>query len=219
MLTAHPSEASVSLTSLNSSVWGAYALGKDPRQEISSKKTSRKQEARCFSFAVKVGYISKGTKVFDLGCGHDNSLNRAIVEKAGGLYACCDLYNIDVETNLASIESALSEGVDLVIISNVLNVIKEEEVRRTLLLQAKELLGDSGALLVSVYEGVPLASEKKLGLKASGILAPTVTKDGWQNRMKTTGYLPEVQAEFPNAALIFGRSKSDPYIAALVSTQ
>ncbi|MCY9861347.1 hypothetical protein OTK49_02300 [Vibrio coralliirubri] len=200
-----------------SHIWSSYRVGSDDRQQISSKKTSRKQVARCFSFAVKSGLISQGTRVFDLGCGHDNSLNRTLVQSVGGVYACCDLYNLDINENLSSIQLALTEGVDLVIISNVLNVIREVEVRQTLLLQAKELLAGSGGLLVGVYEGVPLAAEKKMGIKGSASLSPTITKDGWQNRKKTAEYLKEIQVEFPNAELIYGRGKSDAYIASRLS--
>ncbi len=89
---------------------------------------------------------------------------------------------------------------DVVLLSNVLNVVREQSVRRRILEQAKELLADQGQLIITVFEGSLLASEKSLGLKRAE-MKEILTRDGWQNRWKTKAYLNEVAEVFHSVEL------------------
>ena len=94
---------------------------------------------------------------------------------------------------------------DLVTLNNVLNTIKEKEIWKGILEQAKNALkDDTGILSVLIYEGEKNSKEKALeketGQKVE--LTPIKTRDGWQNRMKTEEYLPVVQEVFPNSKIV-----------------
>lgn len=70
---------------------------------------------------------------------------------------------------------------DTATISNVLNVIKEPEIRKEIICKVLDFLRKGGIIYVGVYEG-----------NASGI--GRQTKEGsWQTNMKTASYLKELQ--------------------------
>lgn len=77
-------------------------------------------------------------------------------------------------------------GADTATLSNVLNVIKEEEVRINVLYNVKKLLKPGGILYITVYEGIK-------GREAGE------TKAGYQLNRPTAEYLEEVQLVFPDA--------------------
>lgn len=77
-------------------------------------------------------------------------------------------------------------GADTVTLSNVLNVIKEPEVRLNVLENIKKLLKPSGTLYITVYEG-----------SGEGVEGPTTR--GYQLNRKTASYLDEIQQVFPDA--------------------
>ena len=88
-------------------------------------------------------------------------------------------------------------GADTCTLSNVLNVVKEREIRIEILENIKELLKDDGTLYITVYEGTGLADEKE-------------TKAGYQLNRKTRDYLEEIEEVFGNVTqkgkLIIARS-------------
>lgn len=75
------------------------------------------------------------------------------------------------------------------------------------------MLKPNGVIVISIFEGTPLANEKK-SKEGSGDLVPTVTKDGWQNRMKTEEYLAEIKLVFPNAKIDRIKRCSGKFIVA-----
>lgn len=77
---------------------------------FTSCRTSRKQKSRGSSFVVLSDFVKSGTTVFDLGCGHDVTLNKLAIESAGGLYLHADLYNQNIESNIKNIEDGLDQG-------------------------------------------------------------------------------------------------------------
>ena len=81
----------------------------------------------------------------------------------------------------------MAYDVDSVTISNVLNVVREKDVRLSILRMAKERLKNEGKLFITVYEGDRSSVGRKTGT------------DQWQNNMKTTQYLDEVRQIFPFA--------------------
>ncbi len=77
-------------------------------------------------------------------------------------------------------------GADTATLSNVLNVIKEPEVRINVLKNISKLLKSDGTLYITVYEGTGKGNEGP-------------TKSGYQLNKKTADYLEEIQQVFPDA--------------------
>ena len=98
-----------------------------------------------------------------------------------------DPYNRTVEHNQAVTNRVIRMGgADTVTCSNVLNVIKELEVRIDLLKNIQRLVKSDGYVYITVYEG-----------NKSGIGKPTTA--GYQLNRRTSEYLEEVKMVFPNA--------------------
>lgn len=77
-------------------------------------------------------------------------------------------------------------GADTATCSNVLNVIKEPEVRLNVLSNIKKLVKPGGEVYITVYEG-----------SGKGDEGPT--KSGYQLNRKTADYMDEIQQVFPDA--------------------
>lgn len=97
-----------------------------------------------------------------------------------------DPYNRTKEHNDKVIEKIRqNNGADTCTLSNVLNVVKEKEIRQEILKNIKELLKDDGTLYITVYEGTGNADEKE-------------TKAGYQLNRKTRDYIEEIEDVFGN---------------------
>ena len=119
-----------------------------------------------------------------------------------------DPFNQTPEHNREVIkELKANGGADVAVCSNVLNVIKEQEVRLDLLNKIKKLLKSGASAYISVYEG-------------SGKDEGSATQKGksFQNNRKLSGYLEEVQSVFPDAtrkgAVIIAPNTSSSSVAA-----
>lgn len=98
-----------------------------------------------------------------------------------------DPYNRSAEHNKEVISTIRKAGgADTATCSNVLNVIKEPEVRQNVLSNMSKLVKSGGTIYITVYEG-----------KGDGAEGPT--KSGYQLNRKTADYLEEIQQVFPNA--------------------
>src|SRR5215471_15761979 len=80
-------------------------------------------------------------------------------------------------------------GADTVTVANVLNVIKEPEVRAQVIRQAADALAPGGTAYFSVYE------------KRGDGVGESTGAGRWQNNLPIEDYLGEIQAVFPDAAL------------------
>lgn len=98
-----------------------------------------------------------------------------------------DPYNRTPEHNKEVIKLVKEHGgADTATCSNVLNVIKEPEVRLNVLKNIKKLVKSSGEVYITVYEGTGKGDEG-------------ATKSGYQLNRKTADYLEEIQQVFPDA--------------------
>lgn len=79
-------------------------------------------------------------------------------------------------------------GADIAICSNVLNVVKEIEIRTNILKHIKQLMKPNSPIYITVYEG-----------DGKGIGKPTQNNQSYQNNKKTEDYLEEVMEVFGNA--------------------
>lgn len=83
-------------------------------------------------------------------------------------------------------------GADVAMLSNVLNVIAEPEVRHDILTHIKSLLKPNGVLYIYGYQGK--AEDQKNGGR-------TTAEDQYQTFMKTKDYLSEIHEVFPDATI------------------
>lgn len=98
-----------------------------------------------------------------------------------------DPYNRSKEHNNEVIATLKEHGgADSATCSNVLNVIKEPEVRLNVLSNIKKLVKPGGNVYITVYEGTGKGDERE-------------TSSGYQLNRKTADYLDEIQQVFPNA--------------------
>lgn len=98
-----------------------------------------------------------------------------------------DPYNRTQEHNKEVIKTVRAHGgADTATCSNVLNVIKEPEVRLNVLKNIKKLVKPTGTVYITVYEGSGKGDSKP-------------TKSGYQLNKKTADYLEEIQQVFPDA--------------------
>jgi hypothetical protein len=183
-------------------IWLEYKIPSTHKQEYTSKNTARMQMPRVFRLLDTLRKECLGNRLLDIGCGNKNQLFKASVEKLGFLYFGCDLFNKSKSENLQAIKYRANGQSDVVVLSNVLNTIKEEEVRLRVLRQCENALAPRKSLLIiSVYEGA-LTSLEKIENKPVNELTPIKTRDGWQNRFKTERYLEQITSVFPNTLLL-----------------
>lgn len=98
-----------------------------------------------------------------------------------------DPYNRSSEHNNEVLrEIRENGGADTTTCSNVLNVIKERDVRLNVLKNIKKLTKSGGTVYITVYEGSGKGNEGP-------------TKSGYQLNRKTADYLEEIQMIFPDA--------------------
>lgn len=98
-----------------------------------------------------------------------------------------DPYNRTKEHNREVVKTIRQVGgADTATCSNVLNVIKEPEARRNVLVNMSKLVKPGGEIYITVYEGSGKGNEGP-------------TKSGYQLNRKTADYLHEIQEVFPDA--------------------
>lgn len=94
-----------------------------------------------------------------------------------------DPYNRSFAHNLEVMDELLDFPVDSCTISNVLNVIREREIRIRTLSEAKSVMRKGAYCYISVYDG-----------DRTGV--GRVTRKGWQENRPIITYLPEVLEVF-----------------------
>ena len=157
---------------------------KEMPQEFTSAETNHMSKKVPLLF-TKVG-LKPNTTCVDFGGGkHDQSVD--YLAKQNVECKVYDLFNRTKEHNEEVIKwVAAHGGVDYVCCSNVLNVIKEPEVRQCVCYNIYQLLKCGGTVYFTTFEGTKDGIAQK-------------TKKGWQENRKTETYLEEIRAIFPNA--------------------
>lgn len=127
-----------------------------------------------------------GTVNIDYGGGKFDNVADYLVQK-DVVNLVYDPYNRSSEHNKEVVRLVKEHGgADSATCSNVLNVIKEPEVRLNVLNNIKKLVKPNGKVYITVYEG-------------SGTSEGAETKAGYQLNRKTQDYLDEVMEVFPDA--------------------
>lgn len=168
----------------NSVSEGMPAFAEKP-QRISSADTSINSQRLPAVFS-KVKWKS-GTINADLGGGKfDNAT--IYLSKLGVENLIWDPYNRDATHN-AKVQARIQGGqADTATVSNVLNVIAEEEARLQVIENAADVIKPSGVAYFTIYEG-----------DGSGV--GKETSKGFQLNKKTKEYIPEIQEFFGHVIL------------------
>ena len=134
----------------------------------------------------------KGSRILDYGGGKYNS-NVDYMKEKGCNVLVYDPFNRSKELNDLTMSKS---DYDTATLSNVLNVIKEKEIRLECLKDIKRHLKPNGILYISIYEGDKSEAGK------------STRKSCWQNNMKLKSYLSEVKQVFDSVEISRGYIKA-----------
>lgn len=157
-------------------------------QEISQEFTSENTSINSGKLPAIFNMVSfkPGTINIDYGGGRFDNVAEYL-SQYDVINLVYDPYNRTPEHNKEVIRTVRrSGGADTATCSNVLNVIKEPEVRKNVLENIKKLVKPTGVVYITVYEGTGKGNEGP-------------TKSGYQMNRKTADYLSEIQEVFPDA--------------------
>ena len=157
------------------------------KQEFSSRDTSinSNRTPAVYGMVDKIDGWREGTVNIDIGGGKYDTLTQALADKGVTSY----IYEPYGRTNnenayiLAQLQSKELQG-DTATCSNVLNVIKEADVRDNVVHQVSKAIKPDGVAYFTIYEG---------NGKGRGAVSKN---DCWQNNRKTETYVDEVRQHF-----------------------
>lgn len=145
-------------------------------QKYSSKDTSINKNRLPVVYSIGSEMI-KGKKCIDYGCGKYNNAIEHAKANLNAVVIPYDKYNRTKTENAF----ALSQKYDLLICSNVLNVIAESEIRNSVISECARL---APIALFTVYEG-----------NGTG-LGKISKNDCWQENRKTETYIAELKTAY-----------------------
>lgn len=154
-----------------------------PPQKYSSKKTSINSK-RLPALFSKVDF-EPGSLNLDMGGGAFDNVAEYLKDKYDATNLVYDTYNRSPAHNkevLRIVEE--NGGADTVTLSNVLNVIEEEEVRLSVLKNCKKALKPGGTCYITVYEKDGTGEGRPTG------------DDSYQLNRKLKSYISEVEQVF-----------------------
>ena len=176
--------SSEEITSEDSVEDDVYEDIKEIGQKFTSENTSINSKKLPAVFNMVT--FNPGTVNLDYGGGRFNNVAEYL-KQYDVINLVYDPYNRSSEHNEEVIRLIREHGgADTATCSNVLNVIKEPEVRLNVLKNISKLVKSGGTVYITVYEG-------------KGNNAEGPTKSGYQLNRKTADYLEEIQQVFPDA--------------------
>lgn len=177
------------INSATDDIYGATdAEYEDDIQEIGQEFTSENTSINSNRLPAVFNMVSfePGTVNIDYGGGKFDNVAEYLTQY-DVVNLVYDPYNRTAEHNKEVIRLVREHGgADTATCSNVLNVIKEPEVRINVLNNIKKLVKPNGKVYITVYEG-------------KGNNAEGPTKAGYQLNRKTAEYMDEIQQVFPDA--------------------
>ena len=154
------------------------------RQQIPSADTSIPQVPAAFK---KIKW-KKGQTNTSIGAGKYD-LGEDYLRSRGVTSYPYDPFNRSEDVNRSTVDTIKKNPTDVATVPNVLNVIKEPEIRDNVILQAAKSIKPDGVAYFFTYEG-----------DKSGVGRITKEKDGvaksWQENRPTASYIPEIQKHF-----------------------
>lgn len=163
------------------------------KQQYSSKATAVNGKQGKLPQIFKLINWESNTVNLDYGGGTEDAdpIADAFLEPKGVTNVIYDKFNQTAQHNQA-VKRYLKSlgGADTATLSNVLNVVKEPEIRAEILNDIYNMLRVGGTLYIYGYEGNK--KQQEAGGRATGA-------DQYQTFMKTKDYLSEVHEFFPDA--------------------
>ena len=118
-------------------------------QKYKSATTSIKKKVPFLSRILQEYYASEGDVVLDYGGGkYDTATD--FLKEFGITNVIYDPYNREPEENA---QALAKDDYDFVVLSDVLNVVAEKQIRKEIIQDAWRHLREGGILLVKIYEG------------------------------------------------------------------
>jgi hypothetical protein len=155
----------------------------EPQQEITSAATSINAKSPAAAFKLVDWSGKEGTINADIGGGkYDNAAE--YLKQFGIENIVYDPFNRSFQHNQEAIKRIRDGQSNTATVFNVLNVIKEPEIRDLKIRQAANAVGKNGTAYFYVYED----PKKQAGL----------TSKGWQEFRKIDTYIPEIHKHFSN---------------------
>lgn len=155
-------------------------------QEYSSKKTSinKFKLPRIYNLVKNIDGFKKDTTNLDIGGGRFDNMTESLLSNFNISNLIYDPYNRSEMHNHNTLMHIKVKGADSVTCSNVLNVIKEREIRSKIYLIAHSALCIGSFAYFTVYEGNKSSIGKQTG------------KDQYQTNMRIKDYIPEISEIF-----------------------
>lgn len=150
-------------------------------QKITSAATSISTINKIYKLLPQMGY-QVGTTILDYGCGAYNK-NKEYANDCNYLWFGYDPYNRTKEYNDSTLLWLENTKPNVIICSNVLNVIAESDVLMDVLGQIYNYAGDNTDVYITIYEG-----------DKSGV--GKVTTKGYQRNEKLTNYRDYINKYF-----------------------
>ena len=158
-------------------------------QEHTSADTSLNQISAGLKFATKNNLIKPNSLNVDNGGGrYDAGKEHVESSIEGAKLEIHDPFNRSEEHNNTVKSKTLGKS-DYVGMHNVLNVIKEPEIRKSALQTVKSFMKPNGIAHISVYEG-DKTSQGRISKSDKG------RGSSWQEHRPTKSYLPEIHQVF-----------------------
>ena len=155
------------------------------KQVVTSAETSRPQVSRGIRLALE-GVMPWKQVILDFGAGKYNYAMHE-VEEAGHVYLGYDPYNRSEEYNRYAITRAM-EHCDIIVCSNVLNVLDSPHLVNGVLAQIELIATKNTQVIFTVWEGDRSGRGK-------------YTKNGFQANQKLKFYLLYIKAHFKVAEI------------------
>ncbi len=163
-------------------------------QQFSSKNTSV-NSARLpavFNFAVSKGLIKPEFNILDIGGGKFDNVKEHLYAKYKAKNYIYDKYNRGKDHNSDVLNFFSRKKADMAVISNVLNVIMEDDIKREIIKLAIDKTKDNGLILIKVYEG----NKTSIGHVSK--------KDCWQENKLSHEYLKFIPKHHQERAKVKG---------------
>lgn len=174
-------------------VWNRSAEINDAAMRAASSRSSNMAEQQEYDAETSPKQVpsmfksipwKQGTKNIDIGGGKYNFTTDYLKQEHGVENVVFDPYYRTKAENEKAME-AIRGKADTVTVANVLNVIKESAWRRNVILQAAKALKKDGTAYFQIYEG-----------NKSGVGNATQKQQSYQNNMKASEYVGEIQDYF-----------------------
>jgi len=155
------------------------------KQRYKSAGTSLNQVPSLIKLINKNKDLKEDRVLLDFGAGRFNKTREYVETTSGTIYYAYDPYNRSNEENNA----AIARKYDVIMLSNVLNVVKEKHNRHSILNLRRLLLKPGGRLYVRTYQA-PKSSTFKQDPEPG---QPTKKGTCWQMCQPLSFYIPEIK--------------------------